>query len=195
MGVYKDYYWDRGYPMGKEKQKEKEGRGYRILSDPYHKRLSIERYEGGKYHSTLYDSHLFDFRHLNPQSQVAWHREVLEESEEHLLCAVRNIDDRVIYLEESDYKQGRCLESRIYSPHRVLVGTQKVFYQDRGERWNGVLLRDGGGKVVMWKLYEVGEDGEFAHLIKESWKVVSEEESELASLMAPSKGFEGGSQG
>ncbi|MCB1135609.1 MAG: hypothetical protein KDK78_05005, partial [Chlamydiia bacterium] len=140
-----------------------------ILSDPYHKRLSVERYAYGVYAETVYDSNLFDFRHLNPQSQVAWKREILDETAEHTFGLVRNIDDRVIYKEHCAYRDGHCVESRIEAPQGLAVAVQKIYYKSLGDAENAVVLYDRIGQAVMWKVYTVGEDGEFLELVEEHW--------------------------
>ncbi len=84
---YQDYYWKRGRPCGIHPvvDAKKCAYSYKIVSDPYHKRYSIEKYRQGLFEKTIYDSLLLDFRYLIPMEQAAWEKESLYEDSEKII--------------------------------------------------------------------------------------------------------------
>lgn len=142
---------------------------FKIVSDPYFKHISIEKYRFGQFVETIYDSRLLNFRHLNPAEQTAWQREILQETEEKVVCLIRNPEDRVIFKEIHSYEQNLCRECRIYSPHDLLLSIQKIFYTQLRDPFNGVILYDNHDHTVMIKRYAIDEGGEFTHLLEEQW--------------------------
>lgn len=141
---FKNYIWKSGTPYGIHPvdQPEKENISYKIIMDPYRKRISIESYSKGTFTAVIYDSILLDFRKLNPQEQLAWQRETIKETAEELVSLIRNSEDRVILLEEQYFVQQRCSECRIYSPNRIHLSTHKMV-------GNEVILFDANGVMVM----------------------------------------------
>ena len=141
---FKNYIWKNGTPYGINpvEQPEKENTSYKIIMDPYRKRISVESYCKGAFAAVIYDSILLDFRKLNPQEQLAWQRETIKETEEELVSLIRNSEDRVILIEEQYFLQQRCSECRIYSPNRIHLSTHKMVD-------NEVVLFDANGVVVM----------------------------------------------
>src|SRR5438105_2699280 len=71
---------------------------YKIIADPYYKRISIEKYIQGSFNSLLYDSAIFDFRHLKPAEQNAWQKTTVNDEEAKVICHIRNQDDRLILI-------------------------------------------------------------------------------------------------
>lgn len=167
---YQDYYWKTGKPYGKGI--EEHPHYYRILTDPYGKRYSIEKYLDGAFDKIVYDSQLLDFRHLTPMHQTAWQRERLKEEGNQIHCLLRNQDDRAILFETHYFEENFCVKCEIFSIHRLLVATQRLYYQVKGESFNGVILFDLENRPVMKKTYEWDpETGEFSKLLTEEWNL------------------------
>ncbi len=70
---YLDYFWKNGRPQGLKQvsfeQFQLEKNTYKVVADPYYKRISVERYSLGMFEGVVYDSALFNFRHLKPAEQ------------------------------------------------------------------------------------------------------------------------------
>lgn len=167
---YSDYSWKQGKPEGIG-EASREGEFFRIVSDPYHKRYTIEKYSEGIFQEIIYDSSLLDFRKINPQHQMAWQREILADSGDVQKCLIRDMDERIIHIEELFFKQGRCRKCFISSVHGIFVAEQKVFLREEGDSFDGVILFDRLGKTVMYKKYSLGNDGEFEQVLEECWEV------------------------
>lgn len=120
-----DYYWQDGEPKGLGKCEETASRAYRIVQDPYRKRLSVELYSEGSFQQVLYDSGVFDFRDLKPERQTAWKKEPFGEQK----ALIRNEHDRVILLEDYGAKDSRPGCCMICSPTGLTVAKQEI----RGE--------------------------------------------------------------
>ena len=167
---YQDYYWKAGKPCGKGI--EDSSRYYRILTDPYGKRYSIEKYSDGAFETIVYDSQLLDFRHLTPMHQTAWQREQLKEEGNKIDCLLRNQDDRAILFETHYFEEHFCVKCEIFSIHRLPLATQKLYYQVKGDAFNGVILFDLESRPVMKKTYEWDlKSGEFSALLTEEWNL------------------------
>lgn len=170
---YKDYIWKNGKPYGCAALLENTplvGISYKVIADPYYKRISIELYQDGIYQKTIYDSALFDFRHLKPVEQNAWQKQTITESADKMICHIRNQDDRLVLIEEYTFDDNLCVECRSYSPHGNLVAIQKIYYQSKQATFDGVLLYDTNDHLVVSKYYKVNEaNGEFSELIEECW--------------------------
>jgi hypothetical protein len=165
---YQDYYWKAGKPCGKGS--EAKSHYYRILTDPYGKRYSIEKYIDGSFDKIVYDSQLLDFRHLTSMHQTAWQRERLKEEDNQIHCLLRNQDDRAILFETHYFEEHLCVKCEIFSIHRLLIATQSLYYQVKGDAFNGVILFDLENRPVMKKTYEWDcESGEFSALLTEEW--------------------------
>lgn len=171
---YKSYFWKDGIPRGTEPLEDIQGENYKIVMDPYRKRISLEAYQGTRFVKVIYDSALVNFRHLKPEEQASWQREVLSESESQVECLVRNQDDRVLYLETHEFEHALCRECRIFSPHGILIATQKIYYKSLGDAFNGVILFDAGLQPVMMKQYAIeDETQEFSVLLSENWDMAA----------------------
>ena len=141
---YHSYSWKNGLPVGNSKTQDptKEKSSYAILSDPYRKRLSIEKYTYGKFDSVIYDSNLLDFRQLHPSIQERWLRETLDETPDTLTALVRDENHRAILIEEHDYKKSRC--SFLSPLEKKLLGYQEILE-------DCAILYDSEGMVVLEK--------------------------------------------
>lgn len=170
---YSDYVWKNGLPYGILKcddESYKIGTTYKIASDPYHKRVSIEQYRDGSFFGVVYDSALFDFRHLKLGEQLAWQKTAINETEHSALCHIRNQDDRLILLEEYRFESDLCRECRAFTPFGALLSVQKISYKILKDNFDGVILYDSNDHAVMMKHYEFDEElKEFTQLVKEEW--------------------------
>jgi hypothetical protein len=168
--LYSDYCWKNGVPQGVKLLTDPHAHiAYKIVTDPYHKRYSLEKYSQGIFQSIVYDSLFLDFRKLNPTEQTAWKRETLKETPEELVSLIRNIEDRIVLIEKQYFQNNLCKECWIYTPHNLLVSTQKMFYKSLKDPFNGVILYDLNDKPVMRKLYNTSSQGEFTDLLEECW--------------------------
>lgn len=175
---YRDYVWKNGLPYGILKcTSETTPKGeitYKIASDPYHKRVSIEKYVDGNFSGVVYDSALFDFRHLKQGEQLAWQKTSISETEAAAVCHIRNQDDRLILIEEYVFEKGLCRECQAFSPVGSLLSVQKITYKSFKDPFNGVFLFDSNEHAVMSKHYEFDEETrEFSTLLKEDWALTS----------------------
>lgn len=143
---------------------------YRIIQDPYRKRISVESYHYGKFRDIVYDSNLFDFRLLTKQEEQAWQRELLPERESIQPSIVRSMEERILFLEEASFKGNLCRECKIYSPHGILVAIQKIYYTSLQDPFDGVILKDCLNHTVLIKKYSKDPTTqEFRELLHEQW--------------------------
>ena len=175
---FTEYYWEDGIPKGLHPIKAPSTireTNYKIVSDPYHKWISIEKYTRSAFEKIIYDSAIFDFRCLKPANQIAWQKFQIGKSEER--CLIRNQDDRIILFENYTFEGNRCLLCKAFSPHGILVSTQKIYWKALGDKVDGVALFDCNEHIVMNKIYEVdSESGEFTNLIQENWNMKNEDQ-------------------
>lgn len=168
---YKDYYWKMGKPYGIHPiEASLSATSYKIIADPYYKRISIEKYQFNRIENVIYDSILLDFRHLTPAEQTAWQRESLTEHS----SLLRNQDDRTILIETYEFEQQFCRLCRIQSIHGLPVSIHRMFYQALQDPFDGVVLYDMESHPVMMKRYQTDPfTGEFTLLLKEEWDMQS----------------------
>lgn len=167
---YRDYYWKAGKPYGREAIDSESEVSYKIITDAYGKRYSIEKSYQGIFDKVVYDSLLLDFRHLTLAHQTAWRRERLKEEENKVYCLLRNQEDRAILLETHFFEGPYCYACEIFSIHGLPLATQKQYYQSRQDPFNGVVLLDVEKRPVMMKTYEADPiTGEFTVLLQENW--------------------------
>lgn len=167
---HKDYVWKEGIPYGIQFCDKVSGPTYKIVSDPYRKRITVEEYVNGDFRRIIYDSALFDFRQLKLGEQLAWQKTQVSESGDHVVCHIRNQDDRLILVEEYTFEGQRCRECRAFSPLGVLLSVQKMSYRLCNDLFDGVVLLDSNEHPVMSKRYEVDErTKEFSQLLEEKW--------------------------
>lgn len=173
LQYYMDYVWKNGSPRGSKpctEEEIKKNTTYKIVADPYYKRISIEKYEIENFTEVVYDSALFDFRHLKLGEQLAWQKIPIHETENTAISHIRNQDDRLILIEKYRFDSGLCKECHTFSPFGPLVSIQKIFYKKLKDPFNGVTLFDSNNRLVMAKYYEFDESSNaFSQLIKEEW--------------------------
>jgi len=170
MKYYLDYVWRNGAPYGIKPTVEPfEGISYKVVSDPYHKRISIEQYQNKNFEKVIYDSALFDFRHLKLPYQTGWEKMVIFEDSQKAICHIRNQEDRLILIEEHLFKEGLCVECHAFSPLNLLLSKQKITYEKFKDPFNGVILYDGNNHQVLLKKYSIDKDNLFIDLLEEVW--------------------------
>ena len=171
--MYRDYIWKNGLPYGIHPLTTEDSSheiSYKIPSDPYHKRVSIEKYSHGKFLEIVYDSALFDFRQLKLGEQLAWQKTLINETPTTATCHIRNQDDRLVLIEEYRFENNLCRECRAFSPVGNLLSVQKISYTLFNDTANEVVLFDSNEHRVMSKLYTFDEEArEFTQLLKEEW--------------------------
>lgn len=171
---YKNYYWKNGKPYGRELTDSKAETSYKIIVDPYYKRWTVEKYSSGVFNAIIYDSSLLDFRRLKPLDQMAWEREILEQSSESMYCVLRDENHRAILFERHYFEGGRAMKCEVSSIHGILLCYQKIYYKSKNDPFNGVILFDIQGFPVMKKTYEVDEETEqFMQLLTEEWEIAN----------------------
>jgi hypothetical protein len=168
---YRDYFWKGGLPYGiGGEAAPPDSDAYKIVMDPYRKRVTLELYRNGAFNSILYDSLWLDFRHLKPEHQTQWQRETVSETRDGLVCLIRNHDDRVILKEETLYEGDLCRECRILSPQGIPLSIHKMTYTALNDPFDGVTLFDINRRPVMRKTYLFDEQSRaFTELLKEEW--------------------------
>lgn len=173
MKLYREYFWKNGVPCGRNHVKETESllsKTFKIVMDPYKKNISLEEYVEGKFNRLIYHSLLLDFRHLNPASQTAWERELIEETSNNSIFLIRDQNDRVMYIEKLSFKDNVCKDCHIYSPQNILLSFHKMFYSSWGDPFDGLILFDPNGQPIMQKKYQVDKEIEdFKELLEENW--------------------------
>jgi hypothetical protein len=168
---WQDYIWKNGSPYGVRDISDNEWKtAYKIVSDPYHKRIAVEKYVQGNFSAVIYDSALLDFRHLKALEQAAWEKTIIKEDETSMECLIRNQDDRVVLIETYHFEAGRCRRSTARSPQGILLSQQRIFYRIMDDSFDGVCLYDAEERLVMQKKYAVDvPSGEFTTLLEEKW--------------------------
>lgn len=168
--LFSDYCWKNGRPIGKSQISLPLSDAYSIVSDPYYKRFTIEKFKNGKFQEIVYDSILLDFRHLREGNYQGWQRETISETSDTLTCILRNLDDRALLIERQQFQDGLCKYCQLCSIHGILIGEQTMHYISSGDSWNGVSLLDRDRRLVMRKVYNVHpKTGEFTDLQEEVW--------------------------
>ncbi len=156
-----DYTWRDGLPYPND-HVSLAGQAvcYRVVHDPYHKRVSLERYQNGQFDAVGYDSALLDFRQLGETQQALWRAED---------GLVRDENDRVILRESYDFEGDRCRQCVMCSPQGIPVAVQKIYYEDLGDAFSGVILYDPWDRPVLLKRYRLSSDAQFGELLEERW--------------------------
>jgi hypothetical protein len=180
---FQEYYWKEGKPYGREAVEPSQTPfSYKIVVDPYYKRLSIEKYQYSNFNKIIYDSYLLDFRYLTPKDQMAWQREVLREEENTSVCLLRNQDDRAILIETLLFEGEQCRECSTRSIHGIPLSIHRMYYRSLHDRFNGVVLYDIEERPVMMKIYETDPlTGEFTIVLREEWNM--QEHDSLADIL------------
>jgi hypothetical protein len=162
---YLDYFYKEGIPYGLNPLDDKsvsDNESYKIVMDPYRKRISIEKYIRGNFASCVYDSALLNFRHLNQIEQQAWQKVPVVETEEYVECLIRNQDDRVLFIETYFFEKNLCKKCIVKSPQGLLLSTQVMRYTFLNDSENDVTLYDSNDRLVLKKTYQADPiTGEF----------------------------------
>lgn len=166
---YLDYFWKEGIPYGLDALDNiSSGISYKIVMDPYRKRISVEKYLDGLFKTSIYDSALLNFRHLNQMEQQSWQKIFVEETNTTSTCLIRDQNDRTLFLETYFFENNFCKKCNVTSPQGVLISIQLMKYKFLGEPENEVSLYDANEHLVLRKIYEADpETGEFTTLLKE----------------------------
>ena len=170
----KEYYWKEGIPQCWMRVELSEAATlpltYKIVIDPYYRRISIENYTHAHFVAVIYDSALLDFRKLHPDNQVGWQKEMLSEAPQEIVSLIRDHEDRVILFETQKFQDNWCRECCLSSPQGTLISIHKMYYTKQGDSFDGVGLFDANAHPVIQKNYAINEKGEFTHLISEKRK-------------------------
>ncbi len=166
---YRDYFWRDCLPYGLEPLDDAKGEiSYKIVMDPYRKRVSLEKYNAEQFQTTVYDSALLNFKYLNPIEQQSWQKSPFKEFSNTLECIIRDQDDRVLFIETYSFQDHYCKTCTARSPQGVILSIQEMHYKALGERENEVILYDTNDHPIIHKIYEAdAQTGEFTTLIKE----------------------------
>lgn len=169
--LYADYFWQKGVPKGRRKIGVPPSSAicYKIITDPYRKRFSIEQYEKGAFKQVVYDSIYLDFRRLKPSEQQGWQQEVISQSDREIVCLIRNQEERVLYREIQEFEGSFCRSCSLYAPQGLLLSIHRMSYTALGDAFDGTLLYDGHTRLVLAKRYQSSEQGEFTELLEERW--------------------------
>lgn len=172
-GHYLDYYWKSGKPYGKGKTNPFESPvSYKIIADPYYKRISVEKYSFLTFDTVIYDSLLLDFRHLTLKDQIAWERITLKEENNKTTSLLRDQYDRSLFIEIVTFEGNQSKTCHVRSIHGISLCTHRMFYQEWQDPFNGVILYDNENRRVMQKIYEINlVTKEFTNIIKEEWNM------------------------
>lgn len=166
---YQDYVWQSGKPKGTVPAIPAETPvSYKIVIDPYFKRISIEKYHYAVFNQVVYDSIFLDFRRLTEKDQNAWQREKKSETTQELISFLRNEEDRIVLIETIVFEGERCKSCSLSSIHGVPIAVHRMFYEKWGDPFNGVVLYDRENKRVLKKSYAVDPlTGDFTDLLIE----------------------------
>lgn len=167
---YRDYFWKEGIPYGLLPIEENATleESYKIVMDPYRKRISIEKYSFGHFSNSVYDSALLNFRHLNQTEQQSWQKMPIHESADLCECIIRDQDDRVLFIETYTFQSSLCKKCIATSPQGIILSTQAMNYKILNEKENEVILYDANNHPVLQKIYDADPlTGEFTTLLKE----------------------------
>ncbi|HRD54999.1 MAG TPA: hypothetical protein PLC42_01240 [Parachlamydiaceae bacterium] len=173
MKHYQDYFWKEGIPYGIKEVKEPVAASfptYKIVMDPYRKHISIEKYSQNCFHSVIYDSNFINFRHLKDETHHAWEKTVVKETEDTVICHLRDHNDRLLFQETHFFKEGLCYKCHAVSSHGFSLLVQRMYYKTLHDPFDGVVLFDQNEHPVMCKEYLFDETASaFTDLIKANW--------------------------
>lgn len=170
---FNDYYWKMGKPYGRKiVDPHSSETSYKIVVDPYYKRFTIEKYIYFTFEKIVYDSALLDFRHLTLGEQIAWRRELLQETDNQEITLLRNQDDRAVFIETLTFIDQHCRHCQTKSTLGIPLAEHRMYYQFMDDFFNGVVLYDMEQRPVMIKTYEIDTNTqEFTNLILEEWNI------------------------
>lgn len=168
---YRDYYWKNGLPYGQGPLAEGAGGdAFKIVMDPYRKRVSLERYKNGSFVGVDYDSQWLNFRHLKPENQMQWQREAITDNGSSCVNLIRDHDDRIILKEVIEFEGEFCRACRVYIPSGLPISVHRMSYKILSDPFDGVTLYDNNEHIVLRKFYGFDEaEKTFTELLKEEW--------------------------
>lgn len=182
-----DYVWIGGKPFG-IKPAEPNGIAFKIISDPYFKHITIERYTKDQFTDIVYDSALLDFRHLRRPEHAAWQKNTLTNDQGNPIAQIHNQDDRLIFIETYRFVQDLCKECYVTSPHGFLLSIHRMYYSKFGDPFDGVILFDRNDHPVMIKRYQFDEvQQQYTELLEEQWDMNQWQTSSLSEKIFKSK--------
>lgn len=166
---YSNYFWKNGIPVGFTSVPFTfSGISYKIVSDPYHKRISIEKYEASTFLSVVYDSMLLNFRHLKNPEQAAWQKSTNSLGQ----CFIRDQDDRLLFIETYQFEKDLCIGCQTHSPHGLFLSEHRIYYKILNHSLDGVVLYDSNSHPVMYKLYTFdATTRQFTTLTQQEWNM------------------------
>lgn len=169
-----DYCWVDGVPIGVHPvEKPIKGFSYKIVSDPYKKRITIEKYHSESFFSVIYDSILLDFRQLRQLDPTAWQKVTIYESPQESKTLILSQEDRILFVETCRFKDLLCYECQIHSAHGLFLSTHRMYYKRSNDPFDGVILYDNQNHPVMFKSYKFDEEiQEFTELLEEQWNML-----------------------
>lgn len=164
--MYRDYVWKDGIPYGIGEEET----GYKIVMDPYRKRICVEHYAGEAIPKIIYDSALLDFRHLKSPEHAAWQKTTVRETVDEAVCLIRDQNDRLLFIETHFFVEHLCRECRVTSLHGIPLSHHKMFYTHLNDPFDGVILYDAHAHPVMCKRYRFDEESQqFTDLLEARW--------------------------
>lgn len=152
---FTDYVWVNGRPKGlmpTTLEESLKSTVYKIVKDPYGKRISLERFQSGHFLDCAYDSHLFDFRVLSSNRESSWQK-IESESINQPSSLIIDHDDRTIAKEFYHFENGLCTECRIHYPEGPLVARQRIIYHE-DKTLKAMLLFDVLGSCAGIKIFD-----------------------------------------
>jgi hypothetical protein len=172
---FKHYIWKEGIPVGiGSTDPAFSADSFKIISDPYRKRISIEKYQYNDFDKIIYDSALMNFKDLKKPEQVAWELKITENKNGISQGWLRNQDDRLIAIETYQFDETLCRTCKVHSPHGFFISLHRMYYTHLGDSFDGVILFDANDKPVMFKRYAFDNQTlQFSELIEEQWNMES----------------------
>ncbi len=175
---YRRYFWKEGIPIGCDSVNPLQtSESYKIISDPYRKRISIEKYAFLHFDTIVYDSALINFREFKKPELASWQKKIEKDIHGVTKGYIRNQEDRLVFIETYQFQEGLCRECRVHSPHGILLSVHKMSYRHLGDPFDGVTLYDSRSCPVVIKRYVFDEEcHQFTDLIEEQWDMSKEKE-------------------
>jgi hypothetical protein len=168
---YGHYAWKEGIPIGLGSvDPSSTHESYKVIADPYRKRISLEKYHYQQFDKVVYDSALINFKDFKRSETLAWQKTMEKDDKGISRGFIRNQEDRLIFIETYRFQEDLCRECRVHSPHSFLLSIHEMYYSHLGDFFDGVILYDSNHHPVMFKRYVFdAESRQFTDLIEEQW--------------------------
>jgi hypothetical protein len=172
---YKQYIWKEGFPVALgSSDPALSPESFKVISDPYRKRISIEKYHYQEFEKIIYDSALLSFKDLKKPEQTGWDIKITDNKNGISQGWLRNQDDRLIAIETYQFDENLCRACKVHSPHGFYLSVHRMYYTHLGDPFDGVILFDANDKPVMFKRYEFDKETcLFSNLMEEQWDMES----------------------